>query len=72
MHMEKMWNSVQLFSRYWVETKFWHKSKGKKLTAYNPNQDFVNINAYILFGEILSILSHDSEWKRNSAPDQET
>ena len=42
------------------------------MTTYNPNQDLVNINAYIIFGEILSILSHDIEWKRNSDPDQGT
>ena len=32
----------------------------------NPNLDLVNMNAYIKFGEILSICSQDIEWKRNS------
>ena len=31
-----------------------------------PNLDPVNINAYIKFGEILSICSQDIERKRNS------
>ena len=31
----------------------------------NPNVDVVNMNAYIKFGEILSICSQDIEWKRN-------
>ena len=35
------------------------------MTGQNPNLDLVNINAYIKFGEILSILSKDIErkWK---------
>ena len=28
----------------------------------NPNIDHVNMNAYIKFGEILSICSQDIEW----------
>ena len=32
----------------------------------NPNWDLVNLNAYIKFGEILSICSQDMERKRNS------
>ena len=31
----------------------------------NPNIDLVNINAYIQFGEILSICSQDIERKQN-------
>ena len=31
-----------------------------------PNLDLVSINAYIKFGEILTIFSQDIEWKRNS------
>ena len=31
----------------------------------NPNVDLVNMNAYIMFGEILSICSQDIERKRN-------
>ena len=30
----------------------------------NPKPDHVNMNAYIKFGEILSICSQDIEWKR--------
>ena len=33
--------------------------------CYNPNVDIVNMNAYIKFGEILSICSQDIEGKRN-------
>ena len=29
----------------------------------NPNVDLVNMNAYINFGEILSIRSQDIKWK---------
>ena len=31
----------------------------------NPNVDLVNMDAYIKFGEILSICSQDIEGKRN-------
>ena len=31
----------------------------------NPKVDLGNMNAYIKFGEILSISSQDIEWKRN-------
>ena len=31
----------------------------------NPNIDLVNMNAYVKFGEILSICSQDIEWKQN-------
>ena len=33
--------------------------------AQNDVLDLVNINAYITFGEIMSICSQDIEWKRN-------
>ena len=36
----------------------------RKLTCNNPKLDLVNMNAYIKFGEILSISSQDIEWKR--------
>ena len=36
-----------------------------KMTGNNPNLDLVNMNAYIKFGEILSIVSQDIERKRN-------
>ena len=36
----------------------------------NPNVDLVNMNAYIKFGEILSICSQDIERKRNFYVDQ--
>ena len=35
------------------------------MTCNNPKLDLVNLNAYIKFGEILSIGSQDIEWKRN-------
>ena len=34
------------------------------MTANNHNLDLVNIDAYIKFGEILSICSQDIEWKQ--------
>ena len=36
----------------------------------NPNVDLVNINAYIKFGEILSICSQDFEWNENFGVNQ--
>ena len=33
----------------------------QKMTSNNPNLDFVNIIAYVNFGEILSICSQDIE-----------
>ena len=36
----------------------------------NPNVDPVNMNAYIKFGEILSIYSQDIERKRNFGVNQ--
>ena len=35
------------------------------MTGNNPKLDHVNMNAYIKFGEILSICSQDIERKRN-------
>ena len=35
------------------------------MTCNNPKLDHVNMNAYIKFGEILSIGSQDIEWKQN-------
>ena len=35
------------------------------MSCDNPNIDLVNMNAYIKFGEILSISSQDIEQKRN-------
>ena len=35
------------------------------MTINNPKLDLVNMNAYIKFGEILSICSQDIELKRN-------
>ena len=36
----------------------------------NPNVDLFNMNAYIKFGEIVSICSQDIEGKRNSDVNQ--
>ena len=36
----------------------------------NPNVDLLNMNAYIKFGEILSICSQDIEQKQNSGVNQ--
>ena len=35
------------------------------MTCNNPNLDLININAYMIFGENLSICSKDIERKRN-------
>ena len=35
------------------------------MTCNNPKLDFVNMNAYIKFSEILSICFLDIEWKQN-------
>ena len=37
----------------------------RKMMCHNPNVDLVNRNAYIKFGEILSISSKNIERKRN-------
>ena len=37
----------------------------RKMMCDNPKLDLVNMNAYIKFGEILSICSQDIERKRN-------
>ena len=52
-------------------TKFWRKSSAitlgknlQKMTCTDPKIDVVNINAYLKFGEILSICSQDIERKQ--------
>ena len=40
------------------------------MTANNPKLDLVNMNAYIKFGEILSICFQGIEWKRDSGVNQ--
>ena len=57
---------------------FWPKSRCKnslvqmceKLICNNPNVDLVNMNAYIKFGDILSICTQDIERKRNFGVNQ--
>ena len=41
-----------------------------KMTCINPKLDLVNMNAYIKFGEILSIGSQDIERKLNFGVNQ--
>ena len=41
-----------------------------KMTCNNPKLDLVNINAYIIFGKILSICSQDIERKQKFAINQ--
>ena len=41
-----------------------------KIMCNNPKLDLVNMNAYIKFGEILSVYSQDIERKRNFGVDQ--
>ena len=40
------------------------------MTRNNPKLDLVNMNAYIKFGEIMSIRSQDIERKRNLGVNQ--
>ena len=40
------------------------------MTRNNPKLDLVNMNAYIKFGEIMSICSQDIEWKLNFGVNQ--
>ena len=40
------------------------------MTGNKPNIDLVNMNAYIKFGEILSICSQDVQRKQNSDANQ--
>ena len=40
------------------------------MNCNNPNVDLVNMNAYIKFGEILSICSEDNERRRNFGVNQ--
>ena len=40
------------------------------MTANNPNLDLIEINAYIKFGEYLSLCSQDFERKRKSGPNE--
>ena len=42
----------------------------KKMKCNNPNVDLVNMNAYIKFGEILSICSQDIERRQNFGVNQ--
>ena len=37
----------------------------RKMMCSNPNVDLVNMNAYIKFGDLMSICSQDIERKRN-------
>ena len=42
----------------------------RKMTAYNPKLDLVDVDVHTKFGQILSICSQDSERKRNSDVNQ--
>ena len=42
----------------------------QKMTCNDPKLDLVNLNAYIKFGEILSIGVQGIEWKQNFAVNQ--
>ena len=58
--------------------KFWHKSRAitlvqlnmQKRVCNNPYLVPVNMNAYIIFGENLSISSQDIEQQRNFSINQ--
>ena len=62
----------QLVLKILSGNKLRHKSRAitlvqmcKKIMCNNPNVDLVNMNAYIKFGELMTICSQDIEWKRN-------
>ena len=38
----------------------------RKMTGFDPKLDLVNVDVHTNFGQILSIRSHDIEWKRKS------
>ena len=68
------WGSYLKELRYAPGTKQIQETRSKghyyatnlrKVTGNSPNFDVVNINAYIKFGEILSICSQDIERKQN-------
>ena len=42
----------------------------EKMPGNDPNLNLLNINAYIKFGEILSICSKEIDWKQNSDMNQ--
>ena len=42
----------------------------RKMTSINPKLDLVNMNAYIKFGENMSICSQDIEQKQNFGVNQ--
>ena len=42
----------------------------QKITGNNPNLNFVNVNVYSKFGEILSICSPDIKRKQNTVINQ--
>ena len=55
-----------------MERNFWRKSRAmtlvqmcEKITCNNLKLDLVNMNAYIKFGEKISVSSQDIERKRN-------
>ena len=56
--------------------KFWRNSNAmtgknwQKMTCTDPKIDVVNINAYLKFGEILSICSQDIEQKQTFGVNQ--
>ena len=43
----------------------------RKITSNNPKLDPVNMNAYIKFGENMSVSSEDNERKQNFGVNQE-
>ena len=43
----------------------------RKMTGNNPKLDHVNMNAYIKFGEIMSVCSYYIERKQHSCVNQE-
>ena len=57
----KIGEIVSICSHVFSRKNILSSIKGHKMTGNNPNLDLVNINAYIKFGEILSIRSQNIE-----------
>ena len=68
--MQKLVKSINSFSRYWAETKFWHQSKAITLSSicknWRVNLDLVNINALYISWSNPSTPSQDIDQKQNS------
>ena len=70
-------NSIQFLLKILSGNKILTSIKGcnsvkilRKMTGNNPKLDHVNVDVHTKFGQILSILSRDTERKQNSDVNQ--